>query len=554
MRRPLKKPRSASLREVVGGDRRVEHRQRDLDRALRGVDVDARRHGRRAERRVLRQVEARRRPAARARRSDAASSVRSIVLALSRTAQSRSASASVRSVFAASALSATSASRMATRASMSTSAFDGLPRRRQDRGGVGRLGLAEDLGRGRPDDHVLAGEAGAQQALHRRRGLGGLGGAERLHRRRPGAAVGVVEIRLPRGFGHGVAERAERGHDGARTVQSGIGVDPRQHLQELRPLDRSERGARPPPASSAIGSPSQSSRRSIGRRRLEGAEGDDDLDLQRRHRAVGASRSAISGATARSSPSRPRPRTACSRTAGRCVGDASTSSSGGTAIGRLLRQAEPLGGECGAVEAVALEQELERRQRPRIVGAAQREGDRPPARCAACRRPRGSPAAARRAPSAGPARRSPRRQASTSGASGQPISSAGTVASAPPAMRPVTKAPIGAAAEASPIRPSASAARPRTSGEASPFERASSAGTDALSPSRPSPNAAAWRTSISASPSSASSAGRPADVADAADRERGAPPQAGVGARGDGRRGHAASRARRAAPAGPRAG
>ena len=45
-------------------------------------------------------------------------------------------------------------------------------------------------------------------------------------------------------FGHRVAERAQRGHDRGAHRPVGIRIDARQHLQELRAFDRGERGDR----------------------------------------------------------------------------------------------------------------------------------------------------------------------------------------------------------------------------------------------------------------------------------------------------------------------
>ena len=279
-------------------------------------------------------------------------------------------------VFAASAFSATSASRMATLASMSTSVFDachaavrtaaasaGLASARIS-AAVARTITSSFVRRARSRRSTVALASGVFAAASAfivagqvRRSLSSRYG---FH-----AASGTASPSVPSAV-----------TTAARTVQSGSGSTP----------DSTCRNSGPSIAASAVtaaarmvgeGSPSRSSSRSIAGAAFS-APSAVTISSCSAGSSVGSSSSATSGAIARGSPRRPRPRTACSRTAGRGVADASTSSSGGTAIAGCFDRPESLRGERRAVEPVALEQDLQRRQRPRILGAAQREGDRPP--------------------------------------------------------------------------------------------------------------------------------------------------------------------------------
>ena len=278
---------------------------------------------------------------------------------------------------------------MATRASMSASAFAACQaaRRtaRRHRPAWCRRG-SRPRWRGRSTSSLV--EARAQQALHGRAGLGVFAGAERLHRRRPGARGRCRRDRLPRRLGHGVAERAQRGRPPPPAPSS---------RDRGRAPTAPARNSGPSIAASAVnaaarivgdGSPSRSSRRSVGGRGLEGAERGHDLDVQRRiERRLVEQRQ--QRRTARASPRRPRPRTACRRTAGCGVGDGEHVEQRRHGDRRLLRQAEAPRGKRGAVEPVALEQQLMRRQRradPRSAAARRRPAT---TRCAAGPRRRG---------------------------------------------------------------------------------------------------------------------------------------------------------------------
>ena len=279
-------------------------------------------------------------------------------------------------VFAASAFSATSASRMATLASMSTSAFDachaavrtasasaGLASPRIS-AAVARTITSSFVRRARSRRSTVALASGVFAAASAfivagqvRRSLSSRYG---FH-----AASGTASPSVPSAV-----------TTAARTVQSGSGSTP----------DSTCRNSGPSIAASAVtaaarmvgeGSPSRSSSRSIAgaafrapsavttssvQRRIE-RRLVEQRDQRRDRARVAEAAEAADGLQPHRGPRRRRRQ----HLEQRRHGDR-----------RLLRQPESLRGEGRAVEPVPLEQDLQRRQRPRILGPAQREGDRPP--------------------------------------------------------------------------------------------------------------------------------------------------------------------------------
>ena len=173
---PVEEALARERDEVLDRQRRVEHGQLDLNRAAIGVDEHLRRHRRirRAARSRTRRAPASSAPAGSARRRrrplpDRAASA--ACAARTRTAQSLSASALRSTGVAAAAPYFASAASAAARAPYVASRWPKRYAVRERCGAVGRLQLAEAVGRRRAHDRIVGLEALEQQ---RRRASGAL--------------------------------------------------------------------------------------------------------------------------------------------------------------------------------------------------------------------------------------------------------------------------------------------------------------------------------------------------------------------------------------------